>query len=435
MNTQDRTLKVAPVCLIAGALIVSAIPAWSGVPDHAALMRGVCRQGDRGQLIRVEQVGSYPTPDDARAHFDEWIAFYQDFYQFPADLHETFEYGFDSYKVTYCTDDAVLPGQPFARTTTATGMVAVPRRAGPLPTVAYVHGTSVSFYDAPSNPNTVGELSPRGESFEGPPSSAVLAGNGFIYVAPDGLGLGDSTVPRHRYFHAKTEASAAIDLLAAAHPVLAALHVRQDGRLFVFGWSQGGHAAMALQRELERMQVRVTGAAVVGGVFDVERWFFTSLTSETLTRPLYATYLLLAFDDMYDVYASPSDVFRPRYAGIVDGLFDMRHFFDDIVAELLPPGREILTESYVAHLTTNRNDPMRVRLRENAVDRWSPRAPVRVYHSRDDEEVPYRDALVSIDRLRRGGATVTVRSFSGLDHVNSWIQALPRALQWFRSLE
>ena len=301
-------------------------------------MREACRQGDRGRLIRFEQVASYPTPDDARAHFEEWIAFYQDFYHFPADLPETFEYGFDSYKVTYCTDDAVLPGQPFARTTTVTGMVAVPRKSGPLPTVAYVHGTSVSFYDAPSNPNIVGPLSSRGESFEGPPSSAVFAGNGFLYIAPDYLGLGDSTVPRHRYFHAQTEASAAIDLLAAAQPVLAALHVRQDGRLFVFGWSQGGHAALALQRELERMQVRVTGTAVVGGVFDVERWFFTSLTSETLTRPLYATYLLLAFDDIYDVYASTADVFRPHYASIVDDLFDMRHFFDDIVAELPPPG-------------------------------------------------------------------------------------------------
>ena len=109
--------------------------------------------------------------------------------------------------MTYCTDDAVLPGQSFARTTTVTGMVSVPRKSGPLPTVAYVHGTSVSFYDAPSNPNTFGDFSERGESFEGPPSTAVFAGNGFIYIAPDYLGLGDSTVPRHRYFHAATEAS------------------------------------------------------------------------------------------------------------------------------------------------------------------------------------------------------------------------------------
>lgn len=93
--------------------------------------------------------------------------------------------------------------------------------------------------------------------------------------------------------------------------MLASLRVRQDERLFVFGWSQGGHAALAFQRELERMHVKVTGTAVVGGPFDVERWFLTSFASETLTRPLYTTYLLLAFDDVYDVYGSTADVFRP----------------------------------------------------------------------------------------------------------------------------
>ena len=60
----------------------------------------------------------------------------------------------------------------------------------------------------------------------------------------------------------------------------------------------------------------------------------------TLTCPLYATYLLLAFDDIYDVYDSTADVFRQHYAGIVEDLFDMRHFFDDIAAELPPPGRD-----------------------------------------------------------------------------------------------
>ena len=66
-----------------------------------------------------------------RAYFDEWVAFYQDFYQFPPDIPVRFAYGFDSYKVTYCTVDAVLPGQSTARPTTATGMVSVPRKSGP----------------------------------------------------------------------------------------------------------------------------------------------------------------------------------------------------------------------------------------------------------------------------------------------------------------
>ena len=60
---------------------------------------------------------------------------------------------------------------------------------------------------------------------------------------------------------------------------------------------------------------------------------------------------------------------------------------------------------------------------------------MRVYHSPDDEEAPYEDALVSVERLRQRGATITVRTLHGFDHVNSWIQAMPRAVRWFRGIE
>ena len=432
MNTSSTNVKSLVARISSG--IIALICAAAAIADAAPPGNQFCRHGDRGRLLGYQRVASYPTPHDARAHFDEWIAFYQDFFNFPADLPVTFRYGFDSYKVTYCTNDAVLPGQTFAETTTATGMVSVPRASGPLPTVAYVHGTSTSFYDAPSNPNTFGDFNPRGESFEGPPSTSVFAGNGFIYIAPDYLGLGDSTVPRHRYFHADTEASSAIDLLAAAQRVLADLRVRQNGKLFVFGFSQGGHSALALQHALERRRVKVDATAVVGGVFDVEPFFLRGLESETPFVPLYVSYLLLAFDDIYDIYDSTADVFRQPYASIVEDRFDMRHFFDDIAAELPPPASEILTPSYLAELTTNRDTPMRVRLRENAVDRFRLEAPVRVYHSPVDEEVAYDVTLVSVDRLRRRGATIDVRTLPGLDHVNSWIQAMPRAVRWFRDV-
>ena len=428
MHTRSTTVRLL-VVRISGAIALTC--AAAAFADAAPPDTRFCRQGDRGRLLGYEKVASYPTPHDTRAHFDEWIAFYQDFFNFPEHLPVTFQYGFDSYKVTYCTNDAVLPGQTFGVTTTATGMVSVPRTSRPLPTVAYVHGTSTSFYDVPSNPNTFGDFNPRGESFEGPPSTSVFAGNGFIYIAPDYLGLGDSTVPRHRYFHADTEASAAIDLLAAAQPVLAELKVRQTSKLFVFGFSQGGHSALALQRELERRHVKVDATAVVGGLFDTETFFLRSLASETAFVPLYVSYLLLAYDDIYDIYASTDDVFRQPYASFVEDRFDMRHFFDDIAAELPPPARDLLTPSYLAELTTDRDTPMRVRLRENAVDRVRLEAPVRVYHSPVDEEAAFEVALVSVERLRRRGARIDVRTLPGFDHINSWIQAMPRAVRWF----
>jgi len=395
-----------------------------------------CRHGDRGRLLRFDRVASHPTAADARAYFDSWIEFYRDFYQFPSDLAVDIGYGFDTYKVTYCTVDVVPPGGVRPAPTIATGNVSVPRKAGPLSTVAYLHGTSVSFYDAPSNPNVFGEFSENGESFDGPPSSAVFAGGGFIYIAADYLGLGDSTVPRHRYFHAATEGSSAVDLLAASRDVLRSLRVHRSDELFTFGFSQGGHAALALQRVLENRRVDVTATATVGGVFDIERFFLLSIANTTtLTVPLYVSYILLAYDDIYDVYERPADVFRQPYASTVPGLFDMRHFFDDVLAGMPPTTRELLTASYFRAVSSNPDEPLRVRLRENAVDRWRPDAPIRVYHSPDDEEVPFEDVLVSVDRLRKRGADVTVRTLPGLDHVNSWVQAMPRAARYFRTLD
>jgi hypothetical protein len=217
--------------------------------------------------------------------------------------------------------------------------------------------------------------------------------------------------------------------------VLRRLKLRRSGELFTFGFSQGGHAALALERLLERRGVEVTATATVGGVFDPERFFLSGIANETtVTVPLYVAYLLLAYDDIDDVYGRLADVFRWPYAATVPGLLDMEHFFDDVVAALPPTSRQLLTASYFRAVATNPDDELRVRLRQNAVDRWRPRAPIRVYHSPADEEVAFEDMLVSVDRLRSRGAEVTVRRLPGLDHVNSWVRAMPRAVRYFHSL-
>jgi hypothetical protein len=41
---------------------------------------GSCRRGERGRLLGFERVASHPTAADARAYFDSWVEFYQDFY-------------------------------------------------------------------------------------------------------------------------------------------------------------------------------------------------------------------------------------------------------------------------------------------------------------------------------------------------------------------
>ena len=92
-----------------------------------------CGRGDRGRLLGFEPIASYPTPADARAYFESWVDFYRDFYGFAEDLTADVAYGFDAYKVTYCSIDAVLQGQDRAEPTVLTGNVSVPRRLDRCP--------------------------------------------------------------------------------------------------------------------------------------------------------------------------------------------------------------------------------------------------------------------------------------------------------------
>ena len=71
----------------------------------------------------------------------------------------------------------------------------------------------------------------------------------------------------------------------------------------------------------------------------------------------------------------PSDVFRAPYAAALPGLFDMQHYWDDILAGLPPTSRELLQPAYFNAGAEQPGHPMRVRLRQNAVDRWRPRGP------------------------------------------------------------
>lgn len=56
-----------------------------------------------------------------------------------------------------------------------------------------------------------------------------------------------------------------------------------------------------------------------------------------------------------------------------------------------------------------------------------------MYHSRVDEEVFFEDAMVSVGRLRQRDADITVTAFDHLDHVNTWVHAMPLAVKDFMS--
>jgi poly(3-hydroxybutyrate) depolymerase len=199
-----------------GVLTLTAIPMGS-----AAGPSSECRGPAHGRLvdmIALEHLGR-----------DEVAATLQQ-----SGLAASARYGMDRYRLVYCTVS------PSGGAAVASGLLVLPQGApGRLPVVAYAHGTISARTEAPSfTSGAEGRLIPM-----------IFSAEGLAVVAPDYLGLGVSPIP-HPYLHADTEASATVDLLAAARTAGQRLRQPLSSDVYVTGFSQGGHAAMAIGQRL-----------------------------------------------------------------------------------------------------------------------------------------------------------------------------------------
>ena len=75
----------------------------------------------------------------------------------------------------------------------------------------------------------------------------VMASLGFVVLMPDYVGLGESEL-QHPYCHAQSESDAGWQLVQSLVELSWELDVQLNGNLYVTGYSQGGHGAMAMAR-------------------------------------------------------------------------------------------------------------------------------------------------------------------------------------------
>ena len=225
---------------------------------------------------------------------------------------------FAVYEIRYATVD------DHGEATDSSGALMAPTGAGagctgPRPLVLYAHGTSTDRDFDLTNLDDSGNA-------EGLLIAAFFASQGFLVVAPHYTGYDTSTLDHHPYLVADAQAADMIDALAAARsalPLTAASGTTDDGRLYVTGYSQGGHVAMATQRALERDGQVVTASAPMSGPYALSAFVdavFAGRVNGGST--VLGSFLFTAYQRAYgDVYASPDEMFEPQYADEIETLF------------------------------------------------------------------------------------------------------------------
>ena len=223
-------------------------------------------------------------------------------------------------KVTYPTVGAA------GERTTATAALMLPSGngadcQGDRPILLYAHGTTTDKdYDFsqvanPQNPAA-------GESTL---IAANFAAQGYVVVAPNYAGYDESDLDYHPYLVAEQQATDMADALDSARDIIARqkrandsdyTNIDDSGMLFISGYSQGGHVAMATARKLEQDGQSVTAIAPSSGPYALAAFgdaIFTGNVNIGATRfaPLLATGLQKAYGNIYN---NPTDIFTADYA-------------------------------------------------------------------------------------------------------------------------
>lgn len=308
------------------------------------------------------------------------------------------KYEFDVFDITYKTK------WHDGTTIIASGMVFIPKITKKVVSseLIYLHGTKMSKLRTINL--DIGEQS----------ICAGFATEGYIVAYPDYVGLGKSD-KFHLYQHTGTEVQAGIDMMRAVHELLKKNNVKTDNRLFITGYSQGGHAAMALHKEIQekyKQEFNVAASSPMSGAYDISG-VQSKCMFEKYAFPSYLPYLLRAYDEVYDLFEEDfTSLFKAPYDTIVAKYYDGNYDIWDVNPLLPEVPVSMLKDEFIKKYISSNPEKLQKVLKDNDVYDWKPEAPMQLCYCQSDEQVNYINAFVAYDKMKANGSNL-VRKQSG----------------------
>ena len=340
------------------------------------------------------------------------------------------DYDVKMYKLTYNTVDTD------SLSIIATGAFFIPTNTTctDFPFAVYNHGTTLRKNDVPSNNNP--------EAIIG----KVFSAGGYFVCMPDYIGMGDSP-GFHPYVHAKSEATASVDMVRAAREYLSTTNFVDNNELFLTGYSQGGHACMATTKFINdenlQSEFNIVASAPCSGPYDLSGIMADTIISPTpYSNPGYIVYLLASYQLAYgNIFNSWSDVLYPPYDTIVPPFFSGNNTTLDmgLLNSLIPNQMSLLIRDTCLNNfindSINKNHPWWRALIDNDNYDWLPLKPLRMYYCTADEQIAYTNALNAESTMNNNGALdVQAMNMGNNDHGGCILPALSSAFNWFQNL-
>jgi pimeloyl-ACP methyl ester carboxylesterase len=286
-------------------------------------------------------------------------------------------------------------------------------------------------------------------------SLAVLATGyaGFAYIAPDYIGYGDSNDTVHPYLLKQASANDSMAMLNASIKYMADNNIPFNYQVYIGGYSQGGHSALALAEEIQMNHLdkfSLKAIAPMAAPSIISSFGDTILKSDgRMSVPAFMAYIAQSYTTYYDDLNLSEMIQADRLASF-DNLFDGQKDKDAIHTQLgyllasNAPTNSLFDDDFISDYESSNTHKLKTRFAQNNVANFATDIPINLIHCQNDDVIPYEMSAGAKQLLELAGSTnvtltpitnVTADYMAGESiHGNCGITAYQTAIGYFATI-
>ena len=241
-----------------------------------------------------------------------------------------------------------------------------------------------------------------GANFECPsetfPMEALFAAKGYAVAVADYIGFGITADRVHPYMHTESTARSVVDMGLAVIPYLEHIgRAPENNEVILFGYSQGGSTTLAVMDMLQdeffdEMPIKMVYAG--GGPYDLAATFDVSMETGVTGIPCAIPMIVQGVNEGENLGLDMADFFKPRLLeNYKDWINSKRYTVSQINKNIQSKDLHDIMTDEGRDKNSRGTARLYTALLKNSTLNFRPYSPIYLFHSRQDQTVPFINAL------------------------------------------
>lgn len=231
------------------------------------------------------------------------------------------------------------------------------------------------------------------------PLEGLLVKLGYAVIVPDYIGYGVTSHMVHPYLVMDVTARNVLDMYKAVMPFLEKTGFQpENDDIYLMGYSQGGATTMAVQHMIEHHDeaVKIRRVFAGGGPYDVKATYDRFVETDTASYPCAVPIMMQGMIVGNKLDLDMRELMAPFIYDNLDKWVNSKQYTASQINKMIGTNvtHELLTAKGMDRTSKEISEMYKAMTNNSILSySWTPKAPVFIMHSIDDETVPYDNAI------------------------------------------